>query len=96
MPSALNVLSPISNLFTRKKGKDRDRGEPRPAGRGGGPFKPRPKPAGGDRDEGEAPKPAGRIASFKRGGKMKKRGVAKLHKGERIEGKKRRGRSRGR
>jgi hypothetical protein len=34
--------------------------------------------------------------SFKRGGKMKKRGVAKLHKGEEVTGKKRRGRSRGR
>jgi hypothetical protein len=38
----------------------------------------------------------GSLPSFKKGGRMKKKGVAKLHEGERIEGKKRRGRGRSR
>ena len=45
---------------------------------------------------GTAPQGQGRNPSFKRGGTMKKSGRAKVHKGERIMGKKKRGRMSGR
>lgn len=87
IPTALKVLSPITGLISAARGGGSTSGS-RATARRGGAGSARPLTAS------ERAETTG-IPSYKRGGTMKKRGVAKLHKGEEIMGRKG-GRKRGR